>query len=212
MWKGEKQKNKYERGDKMITNEEMKKVFEFKLLTGKEFMLLTYLNANQFKSIDIKLICYETSLFKHNLLKYLENLKNKGFLKEDSSGVHTTFTPYNFKKTKTKAKKTTKVKKEVDIDIIENSVETISKYFTNQEVNNLFLDFLENRSAIFGKKINTSRSINMLANSLNDFSDEEKLKLIERAITSGHRGIVYASDKNNSKNNKKISKDYWDSL
>lgn len=118
----------------MITNEEMKKVFEFKLLTGKEFMLLTYIDINNFKNLDIKLLAYETDTLKYDLIKYLENLKNKGFLKEDSNGVHTTFTPYQFEETKTKVKKTTKVKKDVNVDItdIAEEFKTVFKeYYSN---------------------------------------------------------------------------------
>lgn len=80
----------------MITNEEIKKIFKFKILTYKELALLIYLDLNNFKDLDLKLIAYETNSFVNNLTIQLKNLKNKGFLKENSNGVHTTFTPFQF--------------------------------------------------------------------------------------------------------------------
>ena len=191
----------------MITNEEMKKVFEFKLLTGKEFMLLTYIDINNFKNLDIKLLAYETDTLKYDLIKYLENLKNKGFLKEDSDGVHTTFTPYQFEKVKIKSKpkKTTKVKKEVNIDIIEN-------YFENNEVNNSFNEFLIIRKDM--KVKNTELAINRLINELNKYDDSTKIEMLNNSIMNGWKGVFPLKRNNGNTTNtkKEITKDYLDSL
>ena len=190
----------------MVTKEEIKKIFEFKILTYKELALLIYLDLNEFKELDLKLIAYETKSFVNNLTIQLKNLKNKGFLKEDSNGLHVTFTPYHFEKPKSKPKKTTKIKKEVNVDIIED-------YFQNNEVNNTFNEFLTVRTQL--KVKNTELAINRLINELNKYDDSTKIEMLNNSIMNGWKGVFPLKRNNNTTTSnikKEITKDYLDSL
>ena len=72
----------------------------------------------------------------------------------------------------------------------------------------MFNDFLENRKDIFGKKINTSRSIQMLVNKLNKYSDNEKKQMLNNSIENGYKGVFPIKQKQNSN----ITKEYLDKL
>jgi len=70
------------------------------------------------------------------------------------------------------------------------------KYFENEEVNNLFLEFLEMRKKI--KAVNSDRAINTLINKLNKYSDEIRIKMIEKSIVSSWKDIYeIKTEKNN---------------
>jgi len=76
--------------------------------------------------------------------------------------------------------------------------EIIEKYFDNITVNELFLEYLETRS----KKSNTERSVNMLINKTNGFTDEEIIEALETSIAGNYKSIFpkKKQEQNKSKN------------
>lgn len=100
------------------------------------------------------------------------------------------------------------LEKEIDIELEKDKeykatkVAINQKYFTNDDINNLFLDFLENRKQMFGKKINTDLSIKKLVNNLNKMSDEEKITALNNSIERGYKGVF----KDNKKQDEHKSK------
>lgn len=86
----------------------------------------------------------------------------------------------------------------------------IENYFDNNKVNILFNDFLKNRIELFGKKVNTNLSIKKLVNKLSNYSDEDKIEMLDVAILRGYRDVFKSNEpkkKNSVQNN-----DYLDSL
>ena len=61
------------------------------------------------------------------------------------------------------------------------------KYFENDDVNNIFIEFLELRKKI--KAVNSDRAINLLINKLNNYDDDTKIKMIEQSILNSWKGI-----------------------
>ena len=60
-------------------------------------------------------------------------------------------------------------------------------YYINQELNELFLDFLQMRKKL--KAVNSERAINSLLNTLAKYDDDTKYKMIENSITNSWKGI-----------------------
>ena len=69
-------------------------------------------------------------------------------------------------------------------------------YFENPLINELFINFLENRIELFGKKINTKHSINLLVNKLNKFDDETKEQMINNSLENSWKGIFEIKQNN----------------
>jgi len=61
------------------------------------------------------------------------------------------------------------------------------KYFENEELNNLFLEFLELRKKI--KAVNSERAINMLIKKLSNYDDDIKKRMIERSILNSWKDV-----------------------
>lgn len=61
------------------------------------------------------------------------------------------------------------------------------KYFENEEVNNIFIEFLQQRKKL--KAINSDRAIKILVNKLNEYDDDIKKKMIEQSILNSWKGI-----------------------
>ena len=76
-----------------------------------------------------------------------------------------------------------------EIEILKGQKENITKekYFDNEEVNNIFLEFLEVRKKL--KAVNSERAINTLINKLNKYSDDIKFKMIERSVVSSWKDV-----------------------
>ena len=70
------------------------------------------------------------------------------------------------------------------------------KFFENEEVNNIFYEFLDVRKKI--KAVNSERAIKTLINKLNRYDDETKIKMIERSIVNSWKD-VYELKENNKK-------------
>ena len=74
------------------------------------------------------------------------------------------------------------------------------KYYENEELNNLFLEFLELRKKI--KAVNSERAIKMLINKLSNYNDEIKYKMIEKSIVNSWKDVYEL--KNIKANNKTL--------
>lgn len=61
------------------------------------------------------------------------------------------------------------------------------KYFENEEVNRLFLEYLELRKSMRVK--NTDRAVALLTNKLNPYSDEIKKQMLEESIEKSWRSV-----------------------
>lgn len=73
------------------------------------------------------------------------------------------------------------IEKDIEIDI-ENNI-----YYKDNELNNLFIDFLEVRKKI--KAVNSSRAISMLLKKLSLYSDDIKRKMIEQSIVNSWKDV-----------------------
>lgn len=60
-------------------------------------------------------------------------------------------------------------------------------YYTNKELNDLFIDFLKMRKQL--KAVNSERAINSLLNTLSKYDDNTKYKMIENSITNSWKGV-----------------------
>jgi DNA-binding PadR family transcriptional regulator len=76
-----------------------------------------------------------------------------------------------------------------------NNKENIYKkeYFSNKELNDTFLEFLEVRKK--KKAVNTPRAINILIKKLNNYDDKTKLELINRSIINSWKDIYITNNK-----------------
>ncbi len=61
------------------------------------------------------------------------------------------------------------------------------EYYSNKDLNDLFLDFLKLRKKL--KAVNSERAINSLIKTLSEYDDETKYKMIENSITNSWKGI-----------------------
>lgn len=82
--------------------------------------------------------------------------------------------------------------KDNNININNTSINNIKenikeKYFENEKVNNIFLDFLQIRKKM--KAVNSEIAINKLINILNEHDDSTKYKMIEQSIINSWKGI-----------------------
>lgn len=108
----------------------------------------------------------------------------------------------NNQQTNNKQLTTTKEYKERKNIIINNN-----KYFEYEELNKIFLEYLELRKKI--KVVNTERAINTLLKTLNSYADDIKIKMIENAIVNSWKSIYPIEDKKQSKTqDKKTYKNY----
>ena len=92
-------------------------------------------------------------------------------------------------------KSNTEKEKEIDI---EKSKSKENIYFQNENLNSIFIEFLEIRKKL--KAVNSERAINTLLNQLNKYDDETKYKMIENSIVNSWKG-VYELKKQKSYNN-----------
>lgn len=79
-------------------------------------------------------------------------------------------------------------------DIIKN------KYYNNEELNNLFLEFLEIRKK--KKAVNSERAINMLINKLSIYDDITKAKMIEQSIVNSWKDVYDLKEEKKSSTDK----------
>lgn len=76
-----------------------------------------------------------------------------------------------------------------DYSINNNSIKNNKKekYFDNEEINNIFIEFLEVRKKL--KAVNSERAIKALVNKLNKYSDDIKFKMIERSVVNSWKDV-----------------------
>ena len=67
------------------------------------------------------------------------------------------------------------------------------KYYGNEELNNLFNEFLELRKKIKCK--NTDRAINLLLKKLNNYDDETKKQMLEQSIMNSWKSVYELKNK-----------------
>ena len=70
------------------------------------------------------------------------------------------------------------------------------EYFSNSAVNDIFLDFIEQRKVL--KAVNSDRAINTLVNKLEAYDDNTKYKMIENSIINSWKSIYELKENSNS--------------
>lgn len=101
--------------------------------------------------------------------------------------------------TKCNSIKEIEIEKDIEIDKKENNKK--KKYFENDDVNDIFLEFLEMRKKI--RAVNSDRAIKTLINQLNNYDDEIKIKMIEQSIVNSWKGIFELKEQHISYRDKK---------
>lgn len=107
------------------------------------------------------------------------------------------------------------IDKDKELDIEEDNTKKTSKkvptpnihkqeYFTNPEVNELFIEFLRLRKEL--KARNTERAIKILTNKLDTLSDQDKILTISNSIENSWKGVF---PKTNTKGSSKKMEDRW---
>lgn len=66
------------------------------------------------------------------------------------------------------------------------------EYFKNEELNKIFIEFLEIRKKL--KAVNSDRAINSLLKKLDNYDDDTKYKMIEQSIVSSWKNIYEVKD------------------
>lgn len=79
------------------------------------------------------------------------------------------------------------------------------KYFENDDLNDLFIDFLEMRKKL--KAVNSERAINMLINKLNEYNDEIKIEMINNAIVNSWKSVFPLREDKLKQINEKLKKE-----
>ena len=78
-------------------------------------------------------------------------------------------------------------------------------YYSNKELNDLFIDFLKMRKKL--KAVNSERAINSLLKTLSKYDDETKYQMIENSITNSWKGVFpLREEKNNARDIKPSNK------
>ena len=77
--------------------------------------------------------------------------------------------------------------KDIDIRQKKDNVLEDKKYFENENLNSLFIEFLEVRKKL--KAVNSTRAINTLIKTLNKYSDDVKYQMIENSIVNSWKGV-----------------------
>ena len=77
--------------------------------------------------------------------------------------------------------------KSIDKDIKKDKENKTTKYFENENLNSLFIEFLEVRKKL--RAVNSTRAINTLIKTLNKYSDDVKYQMIENSIVNSWKGV-----------------------
>ena len=80
-----------------------------------------------------------------------------------------------------------------DYSIKDYSISNKEQYFENNELNEIFIEFLNIRKKL--KAVNSERAINSLINKLSKYDDETKIKMIEQSIVSSWKDVYPLKDK-----------------
>ena len=79
---------------------------------------------------------------------------------------------------------------------------TKDNFFDNQEVNDLFLDYLEVRKK--NRQPNTDRAMSLLLDKLNIHEDEIKIKMLENAIVNSWKSVYPLREEQQNKHHKNM--------
>ena len=79
-----------------------------------------------------------------------------------------------------------------------NNSATAPMYFSNENLNTLFTEFLEMRKKL--KAVNSERAINMLINKLNKYDDITKIKMLENSILNSWKDVYQLKGTASTKN------------
>lgn len=85
----------------------------------------------------------------------------------------------------------------IDKNSKEKEIEKEKKYFENENVNNIFIEFLQLRKKL--KAVNSDRAINLLINQLNKYDDDIKIKMIEQSILNSWKSVYELKEKKEEK-------------
>ena len=86
---------------------------------------------------------------------------------------------------------------EKNIEIEKKKIIKEKKYFENENVNNIFIEFLQLRKKL--KAVNSDRAINLLINQLNKYDDDIKIKMIEQSILNSWKSVYELKEKKEEK-------------
>ena len=92
-------------------------------------------------------------------------------------------------------------------NIKENTKKKEKKYFNNEEVNNIFLEFLQLRKKL--KAVNSDRAIKLLVNQLNKYDDNIKIKMIEKSILNSWKSVYELKEDKKTKETFMDRLDKW---
>ena len=108
--------------------------------------------------------------------------KTSGYLKTETSGYE------NEKPVGGKNKKPNKeVRSKKKEEEVEDRSKKIEVYFQNQDLENIFKEFLQIRKKL--KAVNSDRAIKMLLNKLSKYDDNTKYKMIEQSIVNSWKDV-----------------------
>lgn len=110
------------------------------------------------------------------------------------------------------------IEKEKEIELEEELEEEKKKksakapivYFSNENLNTLFNEFLEMRKKL--KAVNSDRAIKMLINKLNKYDDNTKIKMLENSILNSWKDVYELKGVNNKPNNKNANTGEFDGV
>lgn len=83
--------------------------------------------------------------------------------------------------------------------------ENIKRYFDNDTINELFIEFLNQRKKL--KAVNSERAISNLINKLKEYPEEVQIEMINNSITNSWKGIFPLKGTDIKKNN---NKEQWE--
>ena len=75
----------------------------------------------------------------------------------------------------------------VNVNNIKEKINKKEKYYENENLNNIFIEFLQIRKKL--KAVNSERAIKMLLKKLSKYDDETKYKMIEQSIVNSWKDV-----------------------
>lgn len=123
-------------------------------------------------------------------MKKVETLRNNGKKGGAPLGNHNAKKQQNNQNNQIE-KKTTLNEKEKEKDNVKDikkeNIKRKKKFFENENLNNIFEEFLQVRKKL--KAVNSDRAIKMLINKLSSYDDETKMQMIEQSIVHSWKDV-----------------------
>ena len=115
-----------------------------------------------------------------------ENIREKNIIKKENEEKVVTMLP--------KCNTEIEIEKDIEKDIKKNNNKKKNEvYFENEEVINLFLEFLDIRKKI--KAVNSDLAIKKLINKLDKYEDDIKIKMLENSIVNSWKDVYELKEK-----------------